>query len=312
LCRDSLTGYGWVPAVSLYAALVVNTACCLLLLALCRRYVTWPWRHARWVLSDSAVVLYESAMWASTLFMLGYLWWTLGAGESLYVLTATLTVSAVLSSASTSYTAPVDLLGSGYALSGSLQGSAFSSAPHPVLSVAGRDSLASSGSSGGGGGHYQQHQPWQARRGLGEEDDSDDDDNDDDDYYYGDENGRYGGEREDSAVCVDDEEGLVSVSELHERRQRRLLPSLRLLLLAVAVHNLSFAAYKVLEIAGRIEAAQGEGQTYAYRLSVVTTLAGLWYRAFLTRYFYRKFVMPHCNVLCSRFERAVKTGMGFA
>jgi hypothetical protein len=39
------------------------------------------------------------AIWTNTLFMLGYLWWTLAAGEGRYALIAALTVSVVLTSA---------------------------------------------------------------------------------------------------------------------------------------------------------------------------------------------------------------------
>ncbi len=87
----------------------VNIVCCLCLLWMCSRFVVNPFRHLRWVVSDPAVRLYEMAMWTNTLFMLGYLWWTLAAGEGQYALTASLTVSVMLTSACTSYLAPADL-----------------------------------------------------------------------------------------------------------------------------------------------------------------------------------------------------------
>lgn len=339
MCRHSFTGYDQAGAVALYATLGVNFACCVALLALCRRHVVGPLRHARWALADPAVRLYETAMWTNTLFMLGYLWWTLAADEQRFVLTGVLTASTVLTSACTSYTAPVDLLsGRGspdprHGGGGDGPAAAWSQDPPPPSRwqcpglaacwrrwMAGDEGLyagprfdehragyglglhggydhaascnAHSGIAGffGGGGA--------AKAGARGKDDGRGSAHDD----------NYCGEEEE----YDDEEALMATNDtdLYARRRARLSINVRTVMLAVAIHNFTYMLYKILEVVIRVEAIGGEGGGnhlgYDYRLSVLATLAGLWYRHFLARFFYLKCNFPWCNVLLARHERAVK------
>jgi hypothetical protein len=108
----------------------------------------------------------------------------------------------------------------------------------------------------------------------------------------------------------DDEVGLVNAEEEEadgKRQRRSLSNNVRRVMLGIAVHNFSFLVYKVIEVVARIEEARQDGNGYEYRLSVLATLVGLWYRQFLAFFYYHKCNMPWCNVLLARFERAVKS-----